>query len=601
MTKQEILKSIFGHEDFRTGQETLIDELLSGRDVLGVMPTGAGKSVCYQVPALLMEGLTLVISPLISLMKDQVMALKASGVAAAFINSSLTPGQQQEAIRRARNGAYKIVYVAPERLDTPQFLDFATSADIALIAVDEAHCVSQWGQDFRPSYLRIAEFVQKLPKRPPVGAFTATATKQVMEDIARMLCLQDPFRLTTGFNRPNLHFTCVKPSNKFTMLYSFLETMRDACGIIYCSTRKNVEEVTEKLRLGGFSATRYHAGLGDAERRDNQDDFQFDRAQIMVATNAFGMGIDKSNVRFVVHYNMPKNIESYYQEAGRAGRDGEPAECMLLYSGQDVILAKWLIEHGDDNPELTEEQKKAIYDLDMQRLKQMTFYANFNTCLRHFILRYFGEYDVPKRCDNCSVCDGDAFEVDTGSDRQPRGEVEHAVSRMERQMVKEVRRASRASVEANYNGWEMALFENLKTLRSLLAARQHAPAYTIFSDASLHDMIKKRPTDMDAFLGVSGVGRAKQEQYGDAFLCVIRDGVEPNEALERIEVAVSYRERLAKQGITSAFKAWETDEDEQLRVEFENDTTYAEMSRLHGRTGGAIKARLKKLGLIEDA
>ena len=353
LEKREILKRVFGHDEFRQGQERLVDEVLGGHDVLGVMPTGAGKSVCYQLPALMLEGVTLVVSPLISLMKDQVMALKASGVAAAYINSSLTPGQQAEALRRAAAGAYRIIYVAPERLETPQFQAFAQKARIPLVAVDEAHCVSQWGQDFRPSYLRIAGFVRHLPRRPAVAAFTATATRRVREDIVRLLELEEPYCLTTGYNRPNLHFASVKPSNKFAMLRSFLDGARGECGIVYCNTRRTVEDVAQKLTLAGYSATRYHAGLSDAERHANQDDFQYDRVRIMVATNAFGMGIDKSNVRFVVHYNMPRDLESYYQEAGRAGRDGGPAECLLLYSGQDVITGRWMIEHGEENPELT--------------------------------------------------------------------------------------------------------------------------------------------------------------------------------------------------------------------------------------------------------
>ena len=304
MTKHELLKKVFGHEDFREGQEKLIDELLNGYDVLGVMPTGAGKSVCYQIPALMLEGITLVVSPLISLMKDQVMSLKAAGVAAAYINSSLTPGQQQEAIRRAGNGMYKMIYVAPERLRMPAFIRFAQNANISLIAVDEAHCVSQWGQDFRPSYLHISEFVSLLPKRPPMAAFTATATARVREDVIRLLKLEEPYCLLTGFNRPNLRFTNVKPSSKFAMLRSFLKDMGNECGIIYCNTRKTVEEVTAKLNELGYNATRYHAGLTDEERIKNQDAFQYDRAQIMVATNAFGMGIDKSNVRFAFTVSM---------------------------------------------------------------------------------------------------------------------------------------------------------------------------------------------------------------------------------------------------------------------------------------------------------
>lgn len=594
MEKKEILKHVFGHEEFRPGQERLIDELLAGYDVLGVMPTGAGKSICYQLPALMLDGITLVVSPLISLMKDQVMALKASGVAAAYINSSLTPGQQSEAIRRAVNGAYKIIYVAPERLAVAQFIAFAQQASIALIAVDEAHCVSQWGQDFRPSYLKIPDFIKKLPKRPPIAAFTATATKQVRTDIIQMLKLKEPYCLTTGYNRPNLRFTSVKPTNRFIMLCNFLEGMEDECGIVYCNTRKTVEEVTGKLIANGFSATRYHAGLSDEERRRNQDDFQYDRARIMVATNAFGMGIDKSNVRFVVHYNMPRNLESYYQEAGRAGRDGEPAECLLMYNGQDIITGKWMIEHGDENPELTQEQRTELKARELERLKQMTFYATSKGCLRQFILRYFGEQDAPEHCDNCSVCSKEPFEVDTGASRQPVSSVARAVNREERRLRKEERRMMRSRrIEDSYTGWERALLDNLKTLRTLLAAERHAPAYTVFSDASLHDMVKRRPVTMDEFLEVSGVGVAKQEKYGPVFLSVIRDGVEPNEAMEAFEAE---RRSHGKSGVG---RGWTEEEENRLRDEFERGVDIAEIARRHERNPGGIRARLKRLELIE--
>lgn len=594
MEKKEILKHVFGHEEFRQGQERLIDELLAGYDVLGVMPTGAGKSICYQLPALMLDGITLVVSPLISLMKDQVMALKASGVAAAYINSSLTPGQQGEAIRRAVNGAYKIIYVAPERLAVAQFIAFAQQASIALIAVDEAHCVSQWGQDFRPSYLKIPDFIKKLPKRPPIAAFTATATKQVRTDIIQMLKLKEPYCLTTGYNRPNLRFTSVKPTNRFIMLCNFLEGMEDECGIVYCNTRKTVEEVTGKLIANGFSATRYHAGLSDEERRRNQDDFQYDRARIMVATNAFGMGIDKSNVRFVVHYNMPRNLESYYQEAGRAGRDGEPAECLLMYNGQDIITGKWMIEHGDENPELTQEQRTELKARELERLKQMTFYATSKGCLRQFILRYFGEQDAPEHCDNCSVCSEEPFEVDTGASRQPVSSVTRAVNREERRLRKEERRMMRSRrIEDSYTGWERALLDNLKTLRTLLAAERHAPAYTVFSDASLHDMVKRRPVTMDEFLEVSGVGVAKQEKYGPVFLSVIRDGVEPNEAMEAFEAE---RRSHGKSGVG---RGWTEEEENRLRDEFERGVDIAEIARRHERNPGGIRARLKRLELIE--
>ena len=583
MKKHELLKSIFGHEEFREGQEKLIDELLAGYDVLGVMPTGAGKSMCYQLPAVMMQGITLVVSPLISLMKDQVMSLKASGVAGAYINSSLTPGQQQEAIRRASNGAYKIIYVAPERLQIPAFVSFAQRAEISLIAVDEAHCVSQWGQDFRPSYLHIAEFIRKLPKRPPVAAFTATATAKVREDIIRLLELVEPYQLLTGFNRPNLRFTNIKPTSKFAMLRSFLEEMGDECGIVYCSTRKTVEDVTEKLNDYGYSATRYHAGLSDAERRKNQDAFQYDRARIMVATNAFGMGIDKSNVRFVVHYNMPRNLESYYQEAGRAGRDGEPAECLLLYSGQDVITGKWMIEHSEDNPDLTEEQREAVMKMELERLKQMTYYATSRRCLRQFIRQYFGETDAPDCCDNCSVCLEEEFERDTGSMR-----ITHRMSKEE----KRERRLNRQSDAAGLNAWQRALFGNLKILRGLLAAEQKAPAYTVFSDASLVDMARRQPKSMDDFLDVSGVGLAKQERYGKVFLSVIRDGQEPNEALN---------DYMDEQRLKRSHKGtrWTEEEDAKLKNEYFSEVPIQEIATRHGRTLMSIRLRLQKLGMIE--
>ena len=373
MTKQEILKTHFGYDTFREGQEAVIDALLAEKDVLAVMPTGAGKSICYQVPALMMKGITLVISPLISLMKDQVRSLNQAGISAAYLNSSLTQGQYFTALRYAKVGRYPIIYVAPERLTTDAFLDFAQSADISMIAVDEAHCVSQWGQDFRPSYLKIAEFVAQLPKRPVISAFTATATKEVREDIARLLGLRDPFCTTTGFDRENLYFAVKTPKDKYKEVHDYILEHPDDSGIIYCLTRKLVEEVCGKLIRDGITATRYHAGLSDEERRNNQDDFIYDRCHVMVATNAFGMGIDKSDVRYVIHYNMPKNMEGYYQEAGRAGRDGDPAECILLYSGKDVVTNQYLIERGQDNQELDAATWRLVRERDQERLKQMTF------------------------------------------------------------------------------------------------------------------------------------------------------------------------------------------------------------------------------------
>lgn len=403
MTKKQVLKKYFGYNSFREGQEELMDNILAGRDVLGIMPTGSGKSLCYQIPALCFTGITLVISPLISLMKDQVAGLNQAGIHAAYLNSSLTYNQYRKALEYAGMGRYPIIYVAPERLLTEEFLDFAMQANISMVAVDEAHCVSQWGQDFRPSYLKISEFIRKLPVRPVVSAFTATATREVKEDVAAILGLQDPFMLTTGYDRPNLYLGVQSPKDKYATLQNFVACRPGQFGIVYCATRKLVEEVCEKLEKDGFSTTRYHAGLSEEERRANQDDFIYDRKQIMVATNAFGMGIDKSNVRYVIHYNMPKNLESYYQEIGRCARDGQPGECILLYSGQDVITNRFFIENNQDNEELDEQTRMIVMERDRERLKKMTFYCFTSDCLRDYILKYFGEYSA-NYCGNCVNC-----------------------------------------------------------------------------------------------------------------------------------------------------------------------------------------------------
>lgn len=400
---EKVLKQYFGYDSFREGQETLIKSILDGKDTFGIMPTGAGKSICFQVPALMMPGITLVISPLISLMKDQVEGLNQAGVHAAYLNSSLTMGQYQKALAYAKEGRYKIIYVAPERLVTDSFLAFALQADISMLVVDEAHCVSQWGQDFRPSYLKIVEFIERLPVRPVISAFTATATKEVRDDIIDILLLQNPTVITTGFDRSNLYFAVQSPKDKYASMKNYLQLHPGQSGIIYCLTRKYVEEVYERLKTEGFSVTKYHAGLSDGERKANQEDFIYSRADIMVATNAFGMGIDKSDVRYVVHYNMPKNMESYYQEAGRAGRDGEAAECILLYAGQDVITNQFFIDHNRENQEMDEVTRQLVMERDRERLRKMTFYCFTNECLRDYILRYFGEYGS-NYCGNCSNC-----------------------------------------------------------------------------------------------------------------------------------------------------------------------------------------------------
>lgn len=403
MTAAEVLKKYFGYESFREGQQELITNILEHHDVLGIMPTGAGKSICYQVPAVMLEGITLVISPLISLMKDQVGTLNEAGIRAAYLNSSLSYAQYRKALSLARGYTYKIIYVAPERLMSDDFLSFAKEMKISMVCVDEAHCVSQWGQDFRPHYLQIREFLKEMPQRPIVSAFTATATTQVKEDILQLLDMKEPYSITTGFDRKNLYFAVEKPKDKYQALLHYVKQHTEDAGIVYCLSRKTVEEVCDRLCADGFAATRYHAGLSDAERMNNQDDFIYDRKTIMVATNAFGMGIDKSNVRFVVHFNMPKNMESYYQEAGRAGRDGEQADCILLYSGKDVRLNQFLIEQGSGHEDMEEAVRMELQQKEKERLKSMTFYCTIPSCLRHYMLKYFGE-ESDGFCGSCSNC-----------------------------------------------------------------------------------------------------------------------------------------------------------------------------------------------------
>ena len=411
MDQYSVLKEYFGHTEFRPGQDKLIDSILDGKDVLGVMPTGGGKSLCYQIPALLLPGITLVISPLISLMKDQVAALKSMGIAAAFINSSLSTSQLHAVYDNLCTNAYKIIYVAPERLETNSFLSLLPHLNISLLAVDEAHCISQWGQDFRPSYLKITDFIKKLSQRPTIAAFTATATQYVQTDIVRLLQLDNPVQVITGFDRPNLFFDVQKPKNKMAALISMISERKGKCGIVYCATRVSVEKICATLLRQGFSATRYHAGLSEEERRNNQEAFQYDRSRLMVATNAFGMGIDKSNVSYVIHYNIPKSLEAYYQEAGRAGRDGRSAECILLYAAGDVATAKHMIENGTDNEMLTAEQQAAVRTQNRQRLDKMVDYCRSTACYRGSILDYFGQSHAAV-CGNCGNCQSEIVDVD---------------------------------------------------------------------------------------------------------------------------------------------------------------------------------------------
>ena len=595
MELEQILKKYYGYSDFRAGQEEIIRAILGGRDCLAVMPTGAGKSLCYQIPALVFGGTALVVSPLIALMRDQTAALVQNGIPAAYINSSLTYAQTEKALARAARGDYKIVCVAPERLCSPGFLDFARDADISMVAVDEAHCVSHWGQDFRPSYLQIIEFIAALPKRPPVSAFTATATEEVKRDIIKMLGLNAPVVKTTGFNRANLYFEVRRPRDKYSELTAYLRKNIGKSGIIYCSTRKTVDETAARLVADGFPAAPYHAGLSTEERSDAQDDFVFDRKNIIVATNAFGMGIDKSNVSFVIHYNAPKNMESYYQEAGRAGRDGAPAECVLFYSAGDMVTNRILIGRTDrDNPAPDASFKARDY----ARLAKMESYCKTTECLRRYILDYFGD-GSPEACGNCGNCLAERKTVDitieaqkilscvyringrygaatvaevlrgaetkrliaAGLDkiksygimrginpREIRDIIEFLTARGYLTATDDQYRLLRICQKSNevlFDGEKVfmpllreepearpakpaatgaantELFAALKKLRLKFANAQRAPAFTVFSDATLIDMMKRRPSNETEFLEVSGVGQIKLEKYGKAFLEVI--------------------------------------------------------------------------------
>ena len=629
------LKERFGYDDFRPNQRDLVEQVLAGRDILGVMPTGAGKSLVYQIPALLLPGLTLVVSPLISLMKDQVAGLEQAGIPAACVNSSLSPAEQADAFSRALSGDVRLLYVAPERLSTPRMADLAANVPISLIAVDEAHCVSQWGQDFRPDYRNIAGFVEGLPTRPVVAALTATATEQVRADILDALELRDPFVLVGGFDRPNLYFGVERPEPRdkdrtLVRLVAARAARRDASGqaaqagqtgIVYCSTRKAVEHVCELLWQEGFASTRYHAGLTAEERQANQDEFLYDRASVMVATNAFGMGIDKSNVGFVIHYNMPSDLEGYYQEAGRAGRDGSPADCILIYNKKDVQTCQFLIDRSRQELEASgcdAETAELLHARDCERLKKMTLYCTTTDCLRSYLLRYFGQSEAPFRCEHCSNCSTDVEEQDATVEAQ---KVMSCVLRIAglgrtagKSTVVDVLRGSHAQriLDAGYDGlstygimadastqrvrfvldslegvgflattpgqyptvyatdagrqWllrdktpyllkvpkrmkanavpdravvgskgatfgrggadvmddvDEELVERLRALRTEIAREQGVPAYIVFNNATLVDMARKCPRDLEGLLEVQGVGQAKADRFGERFLACI--------------------------------------------------------------------------------
>lgn len=582
-----LLKKYYGYDSFREGQEKVINSILEGRDTFAIMPTGAGKSICYQIPALLMKGITIVISPLISLMKDQVDALNDIGVKASFINSSLDQYELQERILMAVSGYTKLLYVAPERLESESFCELIKTLNISMIAIDECHCVSQWGHDFRPSYRSIAPLIKKLDHKPIVSAFTATATNEVKEDVVRLLGLKDSNVYTTGFDRKNLYFSVVRGENKKDYLLKYLENNKDQVGIIYAGTRKEVDNIYESLKKKGYSIGKYHAGMSDTARTKAQEDFLYDNVNIIVATNAFGMGIDKSNVRYVIHYNIPKNIEAYYQEAGRAGRDGEPSECILLFGAQDIMLQKFLIEQSI----FSEERRINEY----RKLQDVVDYCHTTKCLRKFILEYFGETDVPDFCDNCSVCKDETDLSDITIDAQ---KIFSCIARMKQRfgtvLVSQVLRGSKDKkvldfgfeklstygIMKNYTVKEIkdlinvliadeylyltesqfpvvrlkekavsvlkgeenvfqkihkakkkvvqenSLFLLLKSLRKTISEREAVPPYIIFADAALRDMSEKLPENDEEFLDIKGVGESKLQKYGEEFLNTIRVYIE---------------------------------------------------------------------------
>lgn len=416
MDASQVLKQYFGYDSFRKGQSDIIEAILQGQDALAIMPTGAGKSVCYQVPAMLLSGITIVISPLISLMQDQVKSLNEAGINAAYINSTLSEQQMYKALYYAAHGKYKIIYVAPERLETMSFMTFAQKADISMVTIDEAHCISQWGQDFRPSYLKIVDFIDSLPERPVVSAFTATATSEVKTDIECILKLKSPKLVVTGFDRKNLYYSVEHLSGKKKDAYiaAYIKEHMDESGIIYCATRKNVDKLYDEFSSLGISVTKYHAGLDNETRKQNQDDFIYDRVQVVIATNAFGMGIDKSNVRYVIHYNMPQSMENYYQEAGRAGRDGGESQCILLFSAQDVIIDKFLLDSKEFEG-VEDEDRSVIRERDLHRLHTMEMYCKTTECLRNYILSYFGE-KTGEPCGNCGNCNNEYEQIDMTAD-----------------------------------------------------------------------------------------------------------------------------------------------------------------------------------------
>ena len=579
---RQILQKFYGYEDFRPGQKKVVESLLNRNDTVAIMPTGAGKSICFQIPALLFEGVTLVISPLISLMKDQVDSLRQLGIAAVYINSSVSKAQLYKDLQNISAGFYKIIYIAPERLTSEYLPDSFKNLNISMVAVDEAHCLSQWGHDFRPSYRNILNFTNSLRIKPIISAFTATATPEVKTDIINLLGLKQPNVFVTGFDRPNLYFSVLRGEVKDKFVIDYVKKHQDEAGIIYVGTRKDVDALQVLLEIKGIKAGRYHAGMTDEERNQMQEEFLYDNLSVMVATNAFGMGIDKPNVRYVIHYNMPKNMEAYYQEAGRAGRDGLSGNCILLYSPQDTQLQKFLISKSTES--------EIRQQLEYKRLQSMVDYCHTPQCLRAFILHYFGEFDVEEHCDNCSNCKLEGELIDITIDAQ---KVLSCVYRMHERfgvkMIAEVLKGSKSAKVKQFNferlstyglmkerklkdisdlilrlsamqylditesqypvvtlnelSWQVLrgqkkvwqkmvivkkakakgeLFEALRSLRKELATKEKLPPYMIFSDATLTQMATDKPTDLELMKNIRGVGEFKLQKYGEEFLTVIK-------------------------------------------------------------------------------
>ncbi|MCB2339847.1 DNA helicase RecQ [Clostridium estertheticum] len=594
---QEKLKKYYGYDNFRKGQEDVIDSILNGKDTFAVMPTGAGKSVCYQIPALMLEGVTLVISPLISLMKDQVDTLNSIGIAATYINSSLSINEVNERIDKVASGEFKLLYVAPERLESDFFCNMLNRLKISLLAVDEAHCVSQWGHDFRPSYAAISSLIDKLSQRPIIAAFTATATQDVRIDVIRLLKLREPDVYVTGFNRENLSFTVIRGENKRDFVMKYIEDNKDKVGIIYTATRKETNNLYELLHKKGYNVGKYHAGLNDEERKQNQEKFLYDDINIIIATNAFGMGIDKSNVRYVIHYNLTKSMEAYYQEAGRSGRDGEPSECVLLFSAADVLLQKFFIEQSTVAPERKVNEYK--------KLQAMVDYSHTTRCLRKFILEYFGEENVQDKCDNCSTCNDESELVDITIEAQKifscilrmkerygtsliadvlRGSKNKKVLELgfdklstygiiKQYTVKEIRDLINVLTAEEYLSLadgqfpvvhlkeravlvlknkekvyqkvdkkkakvvkDTGLFEILRSLRKEISEREKVPPYIVFADSALREMSEYFPVNEKEMLNIKGVGESKLNKYGEEFIQVIKKYMNENNIEIKTEI-----------------------------------------------------------------